>query len=290
MKKEEKKQIINIALEEYLNTPEKERSLTKIGRKYGVKRQTLSKYLKEQGVEVINYQNRCRINENVFDIIDTEEKAYWLGFIYADGNISSVGHRFEINLSAKDLNHMLKLKKFLNYEGEIRIEDNRGVGYEVCRLAVRNKNLWEQLNSKGCTPCKSLTLEFPKLEVFANYILVYDFIRGYCDGDGSLGVYEKEEISFVGTKLFLQQVENILDVQGCLRSKSTLNYTNQAYSLHYSSLKARVVARKLYENANIYMDRKYNLFIKFCQREEESSLKKSSKNGKRWNANTVLTN
>ena len=290
MKREEKIKIINIALEEYLNTPEKERSLTQIGRKYGIKRQTLSKYLKEQGIEVINQQNRCRIDESVFDIIDTEEKAYWLGFIYADGNISSEGNRFEINLSAKDLDHMLKLKRFLNYDGEIRVEDNRGFGYEVCRLSVRNKNLWNQLNDKGCTPRKSLTLTFPSLEIFTTSNLVYDFIRGYCDGDGCLGIYNKEEISFVGTESFLKSVETIVDVKGYIRNKSVGDYTNQAYSLQYTNLKARIVARKIYENANVYMERKYNLFIKFCQREEESSLKKSSKNGESWNANTVLTN
>jgi len=139
MKKEQKQQIINIALQEYLDTPEKQRSLTKIGEKYGVKRQTLSKYLKERGHEVINQQNRCRINENVFNIIDTEDKAYWLGFIFADGNISSEGNRFEINLALKDLNHMIKLKNFLEYEEDIRIETHGESA--CCRLAVRNLNL-----------------------------------------------------------------------------------------------------------------------------------------------------
>ena len=53
--RERKQQIINLAIEEYLNTPESERSLTKLGEKYGVKRQTLSKHLKNRGYEVINY-------------------------------------------------------------------------------------------------------------------------------------------------------------------------------------------------------------------------------------------
>ena len=54
--------MMDIIIQEYLNTPEKERSLTKLGRKYGVKRQTISKYLKERNIDVINYQNRCRIH------------------------------------------------------------------------------------------------------------------------------------------------------------------------------------------------------------------------------------
>lgn len=76
MKRESKQTVINIAIQEYLNIPESDRSLTQIGRKYGIKRQTLSKYLKLRGYEVINYQNIHRLNETIFDTIDTEEKAY----------------------------------------------------------------------------------------------------------------------------------------------------------------------------------------------------------------------
>lgn len=76
MNRESYKILINSIIEEYLRTPEKERSLTKLSSKYGVKRQTIAKYLKAKGFEVINYQNLCRIDETVFDKIDTEEKAY----------------------------------------------------------------------------------------------------------------------------------------------------------------------------------------------------------------------
>lgn len=76
MKRESYNELINRIIEEYLNTPELERSLTKLSSKYGVKRQTIAKYLRESGHEVINYQNLCNIDEHVFDTIDTEEKAY----------------------------------------------------------------------------------------------------------------------------------------------------------------------------------------------------------------------
>lgn len=76
MNKESYKSLIDSIIEEYLNTPENERSLTKLSSKYGVKRQTIAKYLKENGHCVINYQNLCKINPYVFDTIDTEEKAY----------------------------------------------------------------------------------------------------------------------------------------------------------------------------------------------------------------------
>lgn len=293
----EREKIKQIIIDEYINTSEKERSLTKLGNKYGVKRQTISKWLKDKGFEVINYQNRCRMDETVFDNIDTEEKAYWLGFLYADGNISTIGNRLEMNLSSKDLDHMLKFKKFLKLESEIRIEDNRGEGKEICRLAIRNKHVWQQLNNKGCVPCKSLILTFPDKSIFKSENLIYDFIRGYCDGDGSLGIYIKENtknhkswISFVGTKDFLNGIENFLNIKGTIRNKTCANWKNQAYDLKYGGVNARKVARLLYENSSIYMNRKYNRFLQFCSFEEGSSTAKSSKIERRCNANIEVNN
>jgi DNA-binding Lrp family transcriptional regulator len=66
-------EICKKALEEYLNTPEEARSLTKLGSKYNIKRQTLSERFKKWGYEIINQQNKCRLNENCFDNMDTEE-------------------------------------------------------------------------------------------------------------------------------------------------------------------------------------------------------------------------
>lgn len=277
--REEKQKLINLAIKEYLATPEKLRSLTKLGEKYGIQRQTISRHLKSRGIEVVNQQNRCRINENVFDVIDTEEKAYWLGFIFADGNISSTGNKLEMNLSIKDLDHMTKLKNFLSYEEDIRISTSHEK-FQICRMSVRNKHLWNTLNTYGCVPNKSLILKFPNLDIFQEKSLVYDFIRGYVDGDGSLGVYNnKESLSILGTKEFLTSLRLILKIEGYLRNKSTVNHENKAFELKYSSSQARLIARKLYENKSVYLERKYNIYKLFCRLEEESSKKKSSKIG-----------
>lgn len=52
---------------------------------------------------------------------------------------------------------------------------------------------------------------------------------------------------------------------------------------------ARKVARYLYEKATVYLDRKYEKYLYFCRLEEESSLRKSSKIGEGWDANTEIT-
>lgn len=281
-------------IQEYINTPEKERSLTKLGRKYGVKRQTISKYLKERNIDVVNYQNRCRIDETVFDTIDTEEKAYWLGFIYADGNISSEGHRFEINLSIADLNHMLKLKSFLKGDDiEIRIDTCKGEQYAMCRLSVRNEHLWNTLNEKGCIPCKSLVLEWPNEKIFTNKLLIRHFIRGYWDGDGTIGLYNGKygkmfNLSATGTPMFLSGIKKIIGLGGSLRNESYNTRVSNAWSLSFNALKARKIARLLYQDATIYLDRKYAIYQQFCRVEEESSTLLSSKIGESWDGNPEI--
>lgn len=281
--------MMDIIIKEYLDTPEKERSLTKLGRKYGVKRQTISKYLKDRNIDVINYQNRCRIDDTVFDNIDTEEKAYWLGFIYADGNISSEGHRFEIVLSTKDLDHMLKLKSFLKgYDVEIRIDTNKGEQYPMCRMSVRNEHLWTALYNKGCVPCKSLVLEWPDETIFKSKSLIRHFIRGYWDGDGTIGLYKSEKYGYtfnfavLGTPMFLKGVQNFIKLGGTLKNASTPSEPNNAWILAFSNLKSRKAARLLYQDANIYLERKYNIYQDFCRVEEESSTLQSSKIGENW--------
>jgi len=73
---ENRKTKINIDLETLIKEYESGKSLTQIGKEYGNTRKVLSRMLKRAGIQVINRQNELRFNENVFDVIDTEEKAY----------------------------------------------------------------------------------------------------------------------------------------------------------------------------------------------------------------------
>jgi hypothetical protein len=286
-------EICKIALREYLNTTEEQRSLTKLGNKYNIKRQTLSDRFKKWGYEIVNQQNRCRINEKSFDNITTEEQYYWLGFMYADGNISSDGNRIEVRLSIKDLKHLEKFKKFLELSTEIRTGVCNGNGF--CHLSVRNKHMWNTLNGLGCSPQKSLTLKFPKSEFFKSAENVLHFLRGYVDGDGCLSTYYnatktsiRTVINIVGTEQFLTSINKMFKNKGYIRSKKSKKYDNKSYSLTFSDAPSRKLARLLYENATIYLDRKYEKYLEFCRLEEESSRRLSSKIGEGCDADTEV--
>lgn len=267
------------ATQYYLALPEEERSLTSVGKLFNIRRQSISEELKRIGVEVINYQNKSRVNHKIFDSIDTEEKAYWLGFIYADGNISHTGNRFEMRLSMKDENHMKKFSIFIGNENKYR----SGIcnGNKFVHFSVRNKHLWNTLNSYGCTPRKSLTLEFPDERIFKSKDLIRHFIRGYFDGDGSVSwckhgllsngdIKYVENVSFVGTNVFLEKINKFLGYNFKIRNKSSKNYQNKAFQISATNKKAREILHKLYDNSTIYLDRKKDKFLFICRLREQS--------------------
>ena len=242
-------------------------SLEKLSNIYKIDRHTLSNYFKHKNIEVINSQNLLRINETIFDEIDNEEKAYWLGFIYADGYISSPyknkkQFKFELTSSIKDKDHIIKFAKFISYENKILIDDYR------CRIVFSNKHIWNILNNYGCTPRKSLTLKFPDECIFKSKDLIIHFIRGYIDGDGCLSWtdknHKKPRIQILGTSDFLNSIQKYLN-NNHINKLQNNNGEKECLTkiLCYSGGTAKKISNVLYSNSKIYLDRKYKRYLFF---------------------------
>lgn len=267
---QEKLKYYRTLADEFLNSSI---SLTKMAAREGTTRQTLAKHFRELGVEIINKQNRLKFDNTVFDCIDTEEKAYWLGFIFADGYISSDSlkgksrYLLEISLKASDKNHLDKFNKFMKHENasKVTIEDAK-CGKTICkrcRWYVANKHLWETLNSYGCTPRKSLTLKFPDESIFKSKDLIRHFIRGYFDGDGCFTrhihhIIVSPAISFLGTKDFLDKILEYSKIEANYRHDKY--YTEFTWTLEYHKEQGIELINYLYNNCITYLDRKYKLY------------------------------
>ena len=247
-------------------------SLTKLATKYNITRWTLTKKLRELGIEIVNRQNIAKFDEHIFDNIDTEEKAYWLGFIYADGNISSITentkrYEFELSLKGSDINHLQKFNKFMKYKGNnVKVSKVKvgGKEYDRCRWQVGNKHMWEVLNNYGCTPRKSLTLKFPDFSIFKDKTLIRHFIRGYFDGDGSLSRHISAHTvslncSVIGTPEFIGTIENLIKLD--TEQKKDKRWTGNTVYLYFHHCEDMTkFINYLYKNSTIYLDRKYKLY------------------------------
>lgn len=297
---------IHDAIEEYIKS-DKTISLTKLADKYEVKRQSISSRLKAMGIEVVNNQNKVKFNENIFDSIDTEEKAYWLGFIYADGYIKyneegeKPSYIFELSLSVEDVEHLRKFNLFMGHiKDNVKIGNSKCEGkiFKRCRWGITNKHLWNTLNNYGCTPRKSLTLKFPDESIFiesnkySKEELIKHFIRGYWDGDGCLSWCDKDHkqphVSVLGTEDFLTEIKSHLP----LKYDYVLGYNNKSEITRVLSLHGRngyELADYLYKNATIYLDRKYNKYLEYCRLYEESCRELQTNNGEGCDVNPVIS-
>lgn len=210
---------------------------------YKIKSRTLSEARR-------NYLNYT-IDENVFSIIDSPDKAYWLGVMYSDGYITKNKYTcsFGLSVQAKDIEWLNKFKQFLKYNGDIHHYKTASSSYKVdvpyVRLLIGNNKIVQDLINLGVTYNKS-----KKLTSIPNIPYKLAFIRGYIDGDGSL-LKKYPCIQISGTKQFLLSIANFLQIPFSLYQDKTI------YNLKYNTKQSEYLEKILYKNANSYLDRKY---------------------------------
>lgn len=163
-----------------------------------------------------------------FDCIDNAEKAYWLGFIAADGYVqhSISGRRYAlgIQLAQTDAQHLNKFKCALNSDAELKYRvrslqtrDYTAKAFTMVSIRLHSKHLVETLQKYGIIPNKTAYLKIKGVP--EQYI--WDYVRGYFDGDGFFSCtkikkdgrvkYVYGRVGFVcHTKEFLEQVQSIL--------------------------------------------------------------------------------
>lgn len=238
----------------YLN---EQKSLSYISRKYNISRWSLTKRLKLDGIKIVNRQNEQSLYQDFFEVINTEEKAYWLGFLYADGYVSKNSNHIELSLQLSDINHLIKFSKAINFTNNI-IKD-----YKVprCRICFACKKMHKDLVNQGCVPQKSLILNHPEN---VPEELVIHFIRGYFDGDGSVSFNERKHhrpsLQIIGTEDVLSWISEKLNKKVNRKRKDKRTENDKTLCMSYSGEKAREILFMLYKNANVYLDRKYERF------------------------------
>lgn len=216
---------------------------------------------------------KYNFNLNYFENIDSEEKAYWLGFLYADGYISYKGY-IRIALQEQDLEHIKKFRTAIDAnEIEIKyVKKTKSYKIDCCSIKMTR-----DLTKLGCCQNKSLILKFPTIDqVPIN--LINHFMRGYFDGDGCISFSnDTPSFSVLGTKKFLDRYEDIL-IQHAEYKKKNKRIHNDLWNenteaIVYSGKKIEQIYNFLYNNANIYLERKYTKFNKIISRLKTNTMK-----------------
>lgn len=205
-----------------------------------------------------------KLDENYFEKIDSEEKAYWLGFIYADG--CNTRNQLVITLNKKDRELLVKFKKCL--KSNLRITNTstnlNGKTFYQSTIRISRKKICNDLTNHGAIPAKSLVLTFPE---WLDQKYIRHFIRGYFDGDGSLiknNLKNKKHHAWhfhlMGTENFCRFVQTFFEnnfrvhvIVSKDRKLTTVRLSKR------SSVKS--ILDYLYGDASIYLKRKYLRYL-----------------------------
>lgn len=199
-------------------------------------------------------------NDSFFENINTEEKAYFLGLLFADGNVYLKRNRVQITLINEDAYILEKFKEVINSSAKLYIDREK-----YSKLILGSKKMCNDLISLGCTPNKSLTLKFPDK---IPKELIHHFIRGFFDGDGSIVIGKTgTHCSFTSTEEFLKELSDILIENDIHCSQFNKRYKNKEVSAGSINIGRKESQKKLHsflynDCKDLYLKRKKEKFFK----------------------------
>ena len=240
-------------------------SLRSIEKLTGYERKKVSNELKKNGVNVFKSYT---LDPNYFSVIDTPNKAYFLGLLYADGSVPFDIKRNTVSISLKKEDSYLleHFKKEINSNMPLiiheyfPIKNTKYIAGSHYSLNITSPIFKKDCINLGVIPRKSLYLTFPREDQVPSYLLSH-FIRGYFDGDGCVffaKVYVR--ISIVGTYSFLNSMSGILHNNQIDTRIHKDNRGNSFYMNIGSRQSVHNFRDYIYDDADIKMIRKYKKF------------------------------
>lgn len=282
---------------------EQEMYLKELGIKFDLEPQAIRRILVELGItprtksESKNTRNRnwanrtYDLNENYFEKWSSN-MAYILGFVYADGSLTTSDYknekgyirkrnRLKIVVAEDDRQILDDIKMELEYSGNIAIRESKIsgslTGKNHCELSLSSKSMIELLLFHGLTENKSLTKTFPNIP--KEYEI--DFIRGYFDGNGSIG--KQYPINSKGSRTetcqirvricsgslsFISTIQEVLVGYG-MKKKNVLSGKGKRSNVHeicYSTNESLKLFDLLYSNKDgLKLNRKFESFKEYIE-------------------------
>jgi DNA-binding transcriptional regulator WhiA len=239
------------------------KNIHKVAKYFNVSISPITRILKSNGFDLTN--RRYDVNHNYFDVIDTEEKAYWLGFLFADGYIRErkSGNSLEIKLSIKDRHHLEKFRNSIGsnhniVDGFNRVKYKDGVSSShMSTLAIYSKQLVESIKNQGIHSRKTFTIEKPNID----NDLTHHFIRGYFDGDGTVRFVEKK-LNGTGIACASEKFREFI-INELFDNGITIKHYGDIHLHIQNKVDNNKFYNYIYNNATIYLERKKEIYERF---------------------------
>ena len=252
----------------YLSQP---MTLKQVEDKYELSHPTITKILKDVPKYPKAKLNNPNMNERLFENINSEESAYFLGLLISDGNVfkdnSGRQASISITLDLKDEYMLKKFKEIVNSNTSVS-HDGRGCG----QIAVRSNLMANDLAKYGVVPRKSYNTYLPQIpDEWMPHL-----IRGIFDGDGSISakLNPKEPnrfyhaISFCGTHQLMADISDYIFKELHLKRKPNVyDYSDKSLSeIKIRNIKdMKTFGDWMYHNSTIYLNRKRDIYNNFLE-------------------------
>lgn len=210
---------------------------------------------------------KLEVNENYFKKWSSN-MAYLLGFILADGSIikeprKGESDKLSFGVNQKDIDILKKIKQEFSAEHTLSLVGN------YVYLSIQSQKIVDDLKSLGISYRKSFQkssyVEFQKIP--KRYLR--DFIRGIVDGDGSINFNKRgrqksrPNLNICGRKEVMTFIRNHFLSKFNIYSKIGQPKKNgklsNVFYICYRCNSAKTLINYLYENADIYLKRKFKL-------------------------------
>jgi len=197
--------------------------------------------------------NKYSLRHDAFDII-TNEAAYWIGFLFADGSVilEQKGSAIvQVRLSEVDRNQVVKLREFLGSTHAIGTCPPGNFGGYTSRASVRLSVVSEHLASR--------LLDLGRYEgpIARRLVTSCHFWRGVVEGDGSIFISKRGHAVFgvVGSRRLLDAFLDFLRDHDLAR-QMTVRPHKSIYSLSTAGHLAEQIVEELYGDGGLALERK----------------------------------
>lgn len=230
-----------------------------IARAYGRQPSTVRKSLVRWGATMRSRgpQRVLDVDEHYFDTIDSEEKAYWLGFLIADGSVlrNGKGLALSLVLQTRDASHIQKFKTALASEAPITTR-NEG---KHTGITIYSTAMCRALSALECYRKKSTVHGTPVIRAD----LLRHMYRGWFDGDGHLSYAPAMHgwtFAVIGSPTFLTDFQRWLSVTADVGFTKVIVRGPVIMVRYNGGPQIARIMHVLYDGATIYLDRKHETY------------------------------
>jgi len=272
---------ISINENEVVKAYYKNRSSIITASSFGVSAGKIQSILRKKGIKLA-FNNKYEVDKSYFRTINSHEKAYLLGLLFADGcirkfNGTRLCYTVKLKLHKKDIEILRQMKIAIKSNAPIKNEKHTN-----CKsVSIYCKDMVEDLISHGCVQTKSLILKFPK-HIKEKYW--GSFILGYFDGDGSICKGKRGSFfcSFVGTYNFLSYLNSYFEKKLGVKPRKIQRTQGKVCSLCITGIENILKIKGLfYKRSTIYLKRKRKIFDNIIYRSKDEIYKDVSNSIKR---------